>query len=38
MSDRARWMFDWIHPVTTNGAAFGATTSDLIGMRLDFNW
>jgi len=38
MTERARWMFDWIHPVTTGNAVFGRTASDLIGMRLDFNW
>ena len=37
-SDRTRIMFDWIHPVTTSAASFGGTSSDLIGMRFDFNW
>ncbi len=37
-SDRVRVMFDWIHPVTTNDAIFGATKSDILGMRYDFNW
>jgi phosphate-selective porin OprO/OprP len=38
-SDRVRVMFDYIHPVTSEGTTpFGATTSDIIGMRFDFNW
>jgi phosphate-selective porin OprO and OprP len=37
-SDRTRWMFDWIHPVTTQDAVFGETKSDLLALRLDFNW
>jgi phosphate-selective porin OprO/OprP len=40
-SERVRVMFDWIHPVTdTNGGLtpLGNTTSDLLGMRFDFNW
>ncbi len=37
-SDRIRVMFDWIHPVTSEDTPFGATESDLIGMRFDFNW
>ena len=38
-SDRIRIMFDWIHPVTSGGTTpFGATTSDIIGMRFDFNF
>ena len=37
-SDRTRWMFDWIHPVTTGNAIFGETKSDLLAMRFDFNW
>jgi phosphate-selective porin OprO/OprP len=37
-SDRARLMFDWIHPITSAETLFGATQSDLIGTRLDFNW
>jgi phosphate-selective porin OprO/OprP len=38
-TDRVRIMFDWIHPVTTEGTTpFGATTSDIIGMRFDFNF
>jgi len=37
-SDRTRWMFDWIHPVTSNQTTFGATQSDLLAMRFDFNW
>jgi phosphate-selective porin OprO and OprP len=40
-SDRVRYMFDWIHPITdTVGGAtpFGDTTSDIIAMRFDFNW
>jgi phosphate-selective porin OprO/OprP len=37
-SDRTRIMFDWIHPVTTTATKFGDTTSDIIGLRFDFNW
>ncbi len=37
-SDRTRFMFDWIHPVTTRAASFGGTTSDLLALRFDFNW
>lgn len=37
-SDRTRVMFDWIHPVTSNGTTFGHTTSDLLALRFDFNW
>lgn len=37
-SDRTRIMFDWIHPYTTNDTTFGATESDLLAMRFDFNW
>jgi phosphate-selective porin OprO/OprP len=38
-SDRVRCMFDWIHPVTQAGTTpFGATQSDIIAMRFDFNW
>ncbi|MEX0613814.1 MAG: porin, partial [Pirellulales bacterium] len=37
-SDRTRMMFDWIHPVTSSEAIFGATESDLLAMRFDWNW
>ena len=37
-SDRTRVMFDWIHPVTSSQTTFGATQSDLLAMRFDFNW
>lgn len=37
-SDRTRVMFDWIHPVTSSQTTFGATKSDLLAMRFDFNW
>ncbi len=37
-NDRTRFMFDWIHPITTADAAFGATESDLLAMRMDVNW
>lgn len=37
-SDRTRVMFDWIHPVTSPGAIYGDTESDILGMRFDFNW
>jgi hypothetical protein len=31
-------MFDWIHPVTSDQATFGAVTADLLALRFDFNW
>jgi hypothetical protein len=31
-------MVDWIHPVTTSATTFGATDSDLLALRFDFNW
>jgi phosphate-selective porin OprO/OprP len=38
-TDRVRIMFDYIHPVTSGGSTpFGATESDIIAMRFDFNW
>lgn len=38
-TERIRIMFDWIHPVTTPGTKpYGATTSDVIGMRFDYNF
>jgi phosphate-selective porin OprO and OprP len=37
-SDRVRMMFDWIHPITSQQAVFGATTSDILASRFDFNW
>jgi phosphate-selective porin OprO and OprP len=38
-SDRIRVMFDYIHPVTSQGSRpFGDTTSDIIGMRFDYNF
>jgi phosphate-selective porin OprO/OprP len=38
-SERIRIMFDYIHPVTAPGTTpFGATTSDIIGMRFDYNF
>ncbi len=37
-SDRTRIMFDWIHPVTSSQTIFGATKSNLLAMRFDFNW
>jgi len=37
-SDRTRWMFDWIHPVTSSQTIVSSTTSDLLAMRFDFNW
>ncbi len=36
-SDRTRWMFDWIQPVTSEQTTFGATHSDLLAIRFDFN-
>lgn len=37
-NDRTRVMLDWIHPVTSSDAVFGAVRADLVGLRLDFNW
>lgn len=37
-SDRTRWMFDWIHPVTSGQTTYGKTESDLLAMRFDVNW
>lgn len=37
-SDRCRWMFDWIHPVTSGQTRFGKTESDLLALRFDVNW
>ena len=38
-TDRIRVMFDWIHPVTIAGTTpFGATRSDIIGLRFDYNF
>lgn len=37
-SERTRWMFDWIHPITSDTAIYGATKSDILATRFDFNW
>ncbi len=37
-TDRTRVMFDWIHPITSATTLYGATSSDLIATRFDFNW
>lgn len=37
-SDRVRVLMEWIHPITTSQTVFGATESDIIGMRFDWNW
>lgn len=37
-TDRMRIMFDWIRPYTDGATRFGATNSDIIGMRFDVNW
>ena len=37
-SDRTRIMLDWIHPITDARTIVGATESDLLAMRFDFNW
>jgi phosphate-selective porin OprO/OprP len=37
-TERIRVMFDWIHPWTSSETTFGATSSDLAGVRFDFNW
>ena len=38
LCDRSRVMFDWIHPMTSETAIFGATSSDILAMRFDVNW
>lgn len=37
-TDRVRCLLDWIHPITSPQTVYGATRSDLIAMRFDFNW
>ena len=37
-TDRIRVMCDWIHPWTTTNTPFGSTSSDILGLRFDFNW
>lgn len=37
-TERIRMMFDWIHPWTTADTTFGATQSDILAMRLDWNF
>jgi phosphate-selective porin OprO/OprP len=37
-TERIRVMFDWIHPWTSTVTPFGATSSDIVGTRFDFNW
>jgi phosphate-selective porin OprO/OprP len=37
-TDRVRMMFDWIHPITSQQAIFGAIHSDILASRFDFNW
>ncbi|MHB8956426.1 MAG: porin [Pirellulaceae bacterium] len=38
-TDRTRVMFDWIHPVTNlETRPYGATASDVIAMRFDYNF
>jgi phosphate-selective porin OprO/OprP len=37
-TDRIRVNLDWIHPITTAQTPFGATESDIIATRFDFNW
>lgn len=37
-TDRTRWMFDWIHPITSSEATFGAANADILGLRFDWNW
>jgi phosphate-selective porin OprO/OprP len=37
-TDRIRMMFDWIHPWTSAETTFGATSSDILASRFDFNW
>lgn len=37
-SDRVRMMFDWIHPITSQDAIFGTTSSNILASRFDFNW
>jgi phosphate-selective porin len=37
-TDRIRMMFDYIHPITSADTTFGATNSDILATRLDFNF
>jgi len=37
-NDRVRMMLDWIHPITSQQTVFGATHSDILASRFDFNW
>jgi phosphate-selective porin OprO/OprP len=38
-TERIRVMFDYIHPVTSGGSRpFGATDSDIVGIRFDYNF
>jgi phosphate-selective porin OprO and OprP len=38
-TDRIRIMFDYIHPITSEGTTpFGETNSDILAMRFDFNF
>ena len=37
-NDRVRMMLEWIHPITSQQAVFGATNSDILASRFDFNW
>jgi phosphate-selective porin OprO/OprP len=37
-TERIRVMFDWIHPWTSTDTPFGATDSDIVATRFDFNW
>ena len=38
VTQRIRVVFDWIHPVTSPQTPFGATDSDILAMRFDFNF
>lgn len=37
-TERARVMFDWIHPRTSRDTTFGATESDILAMRMEYSF
>lgn len=37
-TDRIRVMFDYIHPITNADTTFGATNSDILATRMDYNF
>lgn len=37
-SQNTRAMCDWIHPILSSQTVFGASSSDILALRFDFNW